>query len=334
MKRIIKLQFMDFWEEFNPEEHIFLKALREHYKVEISDDPEYVIYSNFSQEHLLIGHKAVKIFYIGENETPDFNLCDYALAFDWITFGDRYMRLPVYLNSERYICATRLMEHKHEFDTFPADELTALTKRDFCSFVVSNSNGVKERENMFFELSNYKPVNSGGRYLNNIGKSVDNKLDFERKHKFSICFENCSHPGYTTEKLVEAFAARTVPIYWGDSEVTKVFNPYAFVNVMDFPTLEDAIERIKHIDADDQLYMQILSEPALISEAYNSDNQYLLLVDFLRHIVEQPLEKAKRTGEGFWQATYWFRYAAYYQAYLRRPRVMIDRWKKKLGLKK
>jgi hypothetical protein len=225
------------------------------------------------------------------------------------------------------------MEFKHELDKYSDEELSALINRDFCSFVVSNSNGVKDRENMFFELSKYKPVNSGGRYLNNIGKPVDDKLDFEQKHKFSICFENCSHPGYTTEKLVEAFAARTVPIYWGDPEVTKVFNPKAFVNVMDFLSLEAAIERIKQIDADDQLYMQILREPALISEAYNSENQYLLLVDFLHHIVEQPLEKAKRTGEGFWQATYWFRYGAYYQAYLRRPRVMIDRWKKKLKLK-
>ena len=332
MKRTIKIQFMGFWKEFEPEEHIFLNALREYYNVEISNEPEYIIYSNFTQEHLKAGHKAVKIFYTGENETPDFNLCDYALAFDWITLGDRYLRLPVYLNAGRYINEARLMEHKHELNTLTLEELGAFTKRDFCSFVVSNANGVKERENIFFRLSQYRPIHSGGRYLNNIGGPVGDKLDFERQHKFSICFENCSHAGYTTEKLVEAFAARTVPIYWGDPEVTKVFNSKAFINVMDYPMIEDAIEHIKQIDADDELYMQMLGQPALVSETFNSSNQYRLLVDFFRHIVEQPLEKAKRTGDGFWQATYWFRYEAYYKAYLRRPRVIIDNWKRKIGL--
>lgn len=69
---------------------------------------------------------------------------------------------------------------------------------------------------MFEALKKYKKVNSGGRYLNNIGRAVVDKIQFESRHKFSICFENSSYPGYTTEKIIEAFAAKTIPIYWGN----------------------------------------------------------------------------------------------------------------------
>ena len=40
---------------------------------------------------------AVKIYFTGENDVPDFNLADYALGFHYIDFGDRYLRFPLYL---------------------------------------------------------------------------------------------------------------------------------------------------------------------------------------------------------------------------------------------
>ena len=33
---------------------------------------------------------AMRIAFFGENVRPDFNLSDYAFAYDWVTFGDRY----------------------------------------------------------------------------------------------------------------------------------------------------------------------------------------------------------------------------------------------------
>ena len=65
---------------------------------------------------------------------------------------------------------------------------------------------------MFEALSWYQQVSSGGRYKNNIGGPVDDKLKFQRKHKFVIAFENTATPGYTTEKIIGAFAAGAVPI--------------------------------------------------------------------------------------------------------------------------
>ena len=34
--------------------------------------------------------------YTGENQVPDFNICDYAIGFHYIDFQDRYIRFPLY----------------------------------------------------------------------------------------------------------------------------------------------------------------------------------------------------------------------------------------------
>ena len=293
---------MDFWESFRYKEFILYQILEKHYNVIISDKPDYIIYSSFGDEILSEPENdAIKIFYTGENEVPNFNICDYGLGYDYLSLGDRYFRLPDYYNSDDYRTKTELMEKKH----LGISGFDSLGKTDFCSFVVSNAT-VKEREVFFSKLSDYKRVDSGGRYLNNIGGPVDDKITFESTHKFSICFENGSYPGYTTEKLVEAFAAQTIPIYWGDPEVCRVFNPKAFVYISDFRDVEAVIQRIKDIDNDDELYLSMLKEPALISQNNNYENTCKRLELWLCHIIEQPKEKARRTSNNSWHNVYYW----------------------------
>lgn len=294
MRRKIKIRYVDFWTQFKFENHILTKALRENYDVEIvnDDSAEYVFYSVFGDEHWFLPEHCIKIFYTGENVCPDFNACDYGIGFEWMEYGDRYLRFPNYYATKFFERTTRLMEEKH---LRPISE-----KTEFCSFVVSNPEGNPIRKQLFEEISKYKIVNSGGRWLNNVGGPVADKLEFERKHKFSICCENSSHRGYTTEKLVEAFAAQTVPIYWGDPEVSKIFNPKAFINAMDYASTEDLISVIRKIDSDDKVYQQMLVEPALNSLDLSLDGQYLVMCNFLKNIVDQPIEKAQRCNREFW----------------------------------
>ena len=74
----------------------------------------------------------IKIFFTGENLTPDFNACDYAIGFEWMDYGDRYFRYPLYL---AYNNISEEMEHKHEaLDGYSILE----EKQYFCSFVYSN----------------------------------------------------------------------------------------------------------------------------------------------------------------------------------------------------
>lgn len=46
----------------------------------------------------------------GENITPDLNIFDYAIAFNWMIFGDRYFRLPfyrLYINEDNHVARTK-----------------------------------------------------------------------------------------------------------------------------------------------------------------------------------------------------------------------------------
>ena len=69
------------------------------------------------------------------------------------------------------------------------------------------------------------------------------------------------HSGYTTEKLVHAMAAHTIPIYWGNPQVSEDFNPKSFINCHDYSSLEAVIERIIEVDQNESLYRHYLEEP-------------------------------------------------------------------------
>lgn len=134
-------------------------------------------------------------------------------------------------------------------------------KKKFCNMVVSNPKRDKVFEEFFYKLSEYKRVDSGGRYLNNIGGPVSAKLDFIRDYKFTMAFENRSYPGYTTEKILDPMLAGSIPVYWGNPNISDEFNPESFINLHDFATLDDAVRRTIEIDQDDELYRRMISAP-------------------------------------------------------------------------
>ena len=288
MKKQIKIKFVDFYRDFQPDKAQIWSRLWQFYDVVISDQPDWLVYSVFGNEHLKYNN-CVKIFFTGENQAPDFNLCDYAIGFEHLSFGDRYLRFPLWFLFKN---DTDLLLKKHESP--------ALEKKDaFCSFVYSNSNASKERGEFFEALNAYRPVNSGGRYHNNIGGPVDDKLAFQQRHKFAIAFENTSHDGYTTEKLIQAFAAQTVPIYWGDPRVTETFNKDAFINCNDYPDWASVVERVKEIDTNDALWQKMMETPALF-DAKIIEKSWNELDNFLTHIFDQDPIKARRFSRDYW----------------------------------
>lgn len=276
-RKKIRIGFTDFWKGYVPEYSYIVKILKRYYDVDILDTEnlderqriEYLFYSCYSQNYL--DFDCIRIFYTGENLIPDFNLCDYAIGFEKMIIGDRYFRDPLWYE---YVRGNRsLIPDK---TTFMAEK-EKLKNRKFCAMVVSNGNNADPfRTEFFYRLSEYKQVDSGGRYLNNIdsdnGQGVPDKLDFFRNYKFSFAFENVSHEGYCTEKLIESFAAGTIPVYWGDPDVAEYFNKDAFVNCHDFTSVDQIIDRIKEIDGDDEKYCAMLMQP-VFADAYHTPEQ-------------------------------------------------------------
>ncbi|MFR8313282.1 MAG: hypothetical protein ACLVBP_13570 [Ruminococcus sp.] len=55
---------------------------------------------------------AVRVFFTGENIAPDFQMCDYAIGFERLLFGDRYIRFPFYYGMYEYAKDLKLAEEK------------------------------------------------------------------------------------------------------------------------------------------------------------------------------------------------------------------------------
>lgn len=281
----LSIFFCDFWPGFDKNVNFIIRFIKDlGYSYALNPkNPDYLFYSSFGLEYLNYP-ESIKVYYTGENNVPDFNFCDYAMAFQHLSFEDRYCRLPIYLLYDDYYQKIKQKQ------ILPEETLN----RKFCNFVYSNAVLADPFRELFFsELSRYKKVDSGGKYLNNIGGPIKNKLDFIHQYKFTIAFENSSTSGYTTEKLIEPMVALSLPIYWGNPQVEKDFNTRSFIYVNPFPSIKDTIDEIIYLDTNDEAYLKKLSEPWV-----NNDSPCFTwkqeTARFLRHIFEQPLEKAKR----------------------------------------
>lgn len=310
MKRI-KIKFSGMGGNFNPNNNFIINILKNRYIVELSEEPDYLIYSVNSKDYLKFD--CIRIFYTAENLVPDFNICDYGIGFHYMSFGDRYIRFPLYLvdgfkayEGDDYASDLQLALHKHE-----SIGVESIVKEKFCAFVYSNAQAATCREKMFDALSQYKKVDSGGRYRNNVGGPIADKLSFQRQHKFTIAFENTATPGYTTEKIVGAFAAKTVPIYWGNPEISKEFNAGSYIDCNAYGLTEQGepeiighiIQEIKRIDQNEELYIKMLQTPAF-ADKNDIKKQRCDFADFLYHIFDQPIEKAYRRNRYYWGERY------------------------------
>jgi len=290
-KRPVKIAFAKFWKSFDPEDNGIVRPLRRFYDVEISDTPELVFYSDFSGE--MPPGDYVKVFFTGECTRPPWGECDWAFTYDYDDHL-RHYRLP------SYVChcdAGELVKTPEKIAEWTR------AKPRFCNFVYSHP--VPFREAFFQHLSQFKTIDSPGKRMNNmppIGGHGDPlqsrnardwrqaKLDFLKSYRFTIAFENESYPGYTTEKIVQAMQAGSIPIYWGNPLVDREFNPRSFINWHDYETavrawlpafvrrwpalqawlerryvwprtLAKVIQRVRDIESDPELYARILAEP-------------------------------------------------------------------------
>ncbi|MFT5824258.1 MAG: hypothetical protein ACI8ZM_005524 [Crocinitomix sp.] len=275
----------------------FLKILSTRFDILIDEtNPDYI----FHETHLIdvLSFSGVRIAFAAENVRIDFNISDYGIGFDHLEFKDRYLRFPLYL---LYTEATRLAENRPAL--IKSEKATDWFDRKFCNFLVSNGVATEFRAQFFNALSKAKQVDSGGGFMNNVGGKISDKYAWQEEYKFSLCFENSSTSGYLTEKLIQAYASNTVPIYWGDPDAFgKLANGKSGINSkaviwVDKSNMKQSIDHILEVDSDEDLYIAYLNEPLFLEE----DHAAILtnkLADFLFSIFSQERDKAFRRGFG------------------------------------
>jgi hypothetical protein len=275
----IKVNFTDFWPNFNIYTSFFYKLLVTKYEVEIDENPDILFYSVHSNNHQR--YNCTKILFTGENIRPDFNDCDFSFSFDYPITAKNY-RLPLYA---LYDDVNKLINH--EIDS--TAELKNKTK--FCCFIVSNPS-CEIRNNFFLNLSKHKHVDSAGSLYNNVGGNIENKREFIKQYKFVIAFENSNYPGYVTEKIFEPLLEDCVPIYWGTELVNKDFNTKRFINCNDFENFDAVIQHVLAVDADDEVYLKYLNEPVFKDDQLPSFLENENILAQLAVIIEYSQKKS------------------------------------------
>ena len=289
----IKINFCDFWPGFK-DNNLFLKFFEKYFDISIVENPDFLIFSVYGNTHLKY-KDSIKIFFTGENIVPDFNLCDYAIGYHYLEFGDRYMRFPLYVYYQWYYSYLGYGIDQGNKVNMVKEE--GLLRRKFCNFLYSNRvHADPIRDRFFNEISKYKRVDSGGRHLNNVGKPVNNKMHFIKDYKFTIAFENSCVPGYTTEKLLEPILINSLPIYYGNPLVHLDFNINSFIRVKNTHDIDRAIDEIIFLDQNDDSYLERQNQPKFVNDNSLEMWEEKLLV-FFNNIFKQGLLSAKRKPE-------------------------------------
>jgi len=262
-----KIHFKGFWAGFDCKTHSAFNWIVDHFGLEVNQhNPDIIVYG-YPAPDPTNDEKCIKVFFTGESVSPDFNKYDFAFTFDY-SEDPRNFRFPLYLWSHENYHALKNREIKD----------WASEKTKFCNFIYGNGDtsmdGVRRRIDFFKKLSEYKRVDSGGYVLNNIGHTVDNKIEWLRDYKFTIAFENRSYKGYTTEKILDPLIANSLPLYSGNPLIDTDFNAGSFINCDKFETLDEAISKIIEIDQNDELYNSIMNHriiPDILPECASKD---------------------------------------------------------------
>lgn len=298
--KTVKIKFAGKWNGITPEDNVVCYWLKKNgYEIQVTDDPDYIICDVLGEQHYeYCRYPQVRIFECGENVVPDFNLVDYAISRYPVTFGDRNFYLPGCTIPGHY---WRALAQK---DRSNAEQL--LKEKVYFANMVAGHDSEHNHRSIFFEkLSAYKRVESAGTLLYNMPNGIkvnwqdDSKTNFQRMSKFTICFESTAHEGFITEKITDAFYSDTIPIYYGSSNVTEIFNRDAFINVADYESFDAVVEKIKELDQDDEKYLAMLRQPILVDPDLprRLDEE---LEKYILHIFEQPLEKAYRRCRAYY----------------------------------
>lgn len=102
----------------------------------------------------------------------------------------------------------------------------------------------KIRTDLAIRLEDYEQVDCMGTY--NGGPFVSTEKIYG-PYKYSIVIENYKDDDWFTEKICNAFASRTVPIYYGARNIGKYFNSLGIIQLND---PYEAINVVEHLDCD------------------------------------------------------------------------------------
>jgi len=90
---------------------------------------------------------------------------------------------------------------------------------------------------------------------------VEDKLETMSHFKFAFCFENCSFPGYITEKIFDCFFAGCIPIYCGAPDIEEFIPKETFIHYKDYNTFNELSDYLINLsESEAKCYLDAANE--------------------------------------------------------------------------
>ncbi len=113
----------------------------------------------------------------------------------------------------------------------------------------------------------------GDRY--NIEEARIGKEEVFGDSMFGVAIENTSHRGYFTEKILDCFLLKTIPIYWGCSNIVSKFDPDGIIVVNDVDQMIYTINNLTeehYYDAKNAIHLNWLEAQKYVDYEQNVVN--------------------------------------------------------------
>lgn len=283
----MKLYFHNFWDTNEKISKLpFWKHLFSFNDIEYCnaiEDADIVLNSVFYNNNIFFFKKKKNVFITCEPLTIENENFDLELSFHFNTENKRLLTvspqlLLTFYNTE--IPRTIFLKNR---------PLQTKVPEKFCCFITRQPK--PERIDFFNQLSKYKQVDSLGPCLNNTGiLAPDDYNEFCKlvsQYKFIITFENTQIDLYITEKILHGYFSSCIPIYWGSKYIHEIFNKDSFVYIDDYnqENIEKAIEEIKLLDNNDELYLNMVNQP-VFSDGFDIDDYFQNLKKAIQYKLE------------------------------------------------
>lgn len=155
-----------------------------------------------------------------------------------------------------------------DYDYKNIKKYTNVNREYFVGYCASHA--VPIREQLFkLLLEKDKLVIGLGRCSSTPGHKIaggwNDVIETYSKYYFIFAMENTIADGYVTEKIMNAYIAGAIPIYWGDKKVKEWFNPKSFINVNNFKNLQECADYIYELYMDKERLKNMMNEPIFIN---------------------------------------------------------------------
>jgi hypothetical protein len=138
--------------------------------------------------------------------------------------------------------------------------------------VLTRKNEIKIPTNFFNEY--------GG--MSSVKEAAEGKEFIYGDSMFGVIIENTPHRGYFTEKILDSFALKTLPLYWGCSNISDFFNDKGIIKFNDVDDLIYIINNLTEQDYYDRL--EYIEDNFL--RAINSEECEMKIANKIKEIFE------------------------------------------------